>query len=908
MKLALFGTTTLSVVSLCLSLGCGPCNGPRALCHNQICVVETGDCLTLTVNNGAPTRINFGGNAPSLTLGNGAGFALTDELTGTTFQMNNFATTTVNVSSLVQSGASAAGITLSATTTALNDHLLIHVTLAKNGTGTRPVHLSYSLPFDATGWSWYDSPRKPRTIIAGTDFMTDVLSLSTTEGSLGAIDGINYRGKANLPPFNAYALSALANSSVGLAYGVPQNKPRSFYVHYDDASKTYQICFDLSLSDVTTNFVNWVDVDFVLYKLDQPAYGFRSALDKYWKIFSDEFVKSPAIHGATFDTFVLNGTLDPIHPQPLYKPSDFSFLYQWTSDGNKFYTGTQYVYYESLDAYFYKRDLSFIRGDATCPVDPLAIDAQLVLRNYFHGLLNDLGGNPGATVPLRDCQFSPQNPQNSNETCLPEQPGAGAPSFGCWRYCPGGDDSVCYTDPTKWVAHPLFPGKIERISQDGFSLKEAVCNALPASSQHVDGVNGVTSTTYNSILPCDVGYAACQIPSNIVPGTITSNCDPDSNGNCDSSFVGTVETTHLNASPFIPAPQDPLANGQPSGLCQGARNWGRLNIDTAIKFISGGQEDCVGIDTFGGFGAADFDTSHFPSVTVPLTYDPASKKPVVYTDFALFEFVQELRTELAQPACVVVMGPGTVSGGFLGNTLTASNGEIYETTLESTDRPTIDQTLNYLMRQRVLTRDKAYSTFIYHVNRNNFADDLELLATYGLFGFVADRSFWSSPPLTPTEITSYQSIEKVVEKLSEAHWRPLTFATPNDPSIVVERFGSTATGALYFTVRNTDPSTPKSVVIQLDLNQLGLGSNFTVTSLLENLGPDVNNADATISFHIFPAAKTTVLQIGQFDPCARCRDLTGCARQSCYCNCQGGSWQGKVLGDGGSLHQCGQCI
>jgi hypothetical protein len=123
-------------------------------------------------------------------------------------------------------------------------------------------------------------------------------------------------------PFNQYAFSAMTHDDVGLAFGVPQTVPRSFHAQYDNVNKEHDICFNFAISDATTNFPNKVAMDFILYKIDEPTYGFRSALQKYWRIFEDEFALSPATHGAFFDTFTLNGIP---HGDHTYDPRDFDF-------------------------------------------------------------------------------------------------------------------------------------------------------------------------------------------------------------------------------------------------------------------------------------------------------------------------------------------------------------------------------------------------------------------------------------------------------------------------------------------------------------------------------------------------------------------------------------------------------
>src|ERR1700694_1777917 len=118
----------------------------------------------------------------------------------------------------------------------------------------------------STPWTWYDNIRTNHAISESKTYRSVV-------GDLEQKDTYHY---TYLLPFNQYAFSTMTHDDVGLAFGVPQTVPRSFYAQYDNTKKEYDICFNFAISDATTNFPNKVAVDFILYKIDEPTYGFRS--------------------------------------------------------------------------------------------------------------------------------------------------------------------------------------------------------------------------------------------------------------------------------------------------------------------------------------------------------------------------------------------------------------------------------------------------------------------------------------------------------------------------------------------------------------------------------------------------------------------------------------------------------
>ena len=839
-----------------------PCVPPSTpvSCSGDECVVASSDGIALhTSADGTPVSMSLcnAAGTSALDFAPGAGFTLTDVEAGQTYALA-FASTTASPTRLEQARATAAGLTVRATTEALPDRLRIAAVVSKTGTTDRLVRLCYNLPFHAAGWQWHDTVRKARLIEAAIDYTSFVSDLYLVPNDF-------HYDAEHLPPLQQVAFAAMTNDTHGLGVAVPQEKPRSFFVHYDNVAEQLGVCFDFALSDKTVNFANQVDMEFVLYALDEPSYGYRAALAKYWRLFSDEFVPAPAIHGAHFDSYALNPLSRP--PEDKYHPAPLGLRFCWSCtavDADHQLGGL----YQWMDAHYYGYDLSYVRTDETCA--PLDADYQGLMQGYYEGLLHYLQGTTPAITPQLDCTHEPRT---NNQTCaLPQTPSY----IGCWRFQRPGPGY-------EWDNYKIYGGKLQRVDPLGLTAEEVLCSGLPDGAEvFTYGFAGPEGTT---------SYAGCFIDS------------------CEVVDPTHDETTiiYLNPAPSLAAPASPL--------CSMVPNWGTININHAVEYAVHPDEakrsECTSIDTFGVYGMADYNPAHFANVAVPLVYDRVRKLPVVYTTFALYEYTKALRAalqgRLGAGACITANGPGYPAGGFLANYLTAAMGENSGVDtdpsfvgLEASDPERIDQLLEYYYRFRVLMKDKPFTPFITNYTRSKVFDTMELLAFYGFFSFfgyggsgtgnAAGFLFWDT--LSAEDYDRLASIHAVVRTISEAGWQPLTFARSSDPAVLIERFGNLSAGALYLTLRNT-AAAEKDVTVTLDLDRLGLCTPVDLSVLL---GPGGVIAQGSTITATLPPGRTIIVRLG--GSCDTDSDGDGVPDQSDNCTLVSNPTQTDADSDG----------
>ena len=138
------------------------------------------------------------------------------------------------------------------------------------GNEEKALDIYFLSPIDAEEWRWWDDIRNWREIEDGLYEMV-----------------VNADESSYLP-LSSYPVSAITND-VGLSIAIPLSKPRIFRIFYDDNIKKFGISFSFGFSPLTK--FKKVNFTIYLYKCD-AEWGFRSALDRYYKFFPEYFDKS----------------------------------------------------------------------------------------------------------------------------------------------------------------------------------------------------------------------------------------------------------------------------------------------------------------------------------------------------------------------------------------------------------------------------------------------------------------------------------------------------------------------------------------------------------------------------------------------------------------------------------------
>jgi hypothetical protein len=145
-------------------------------------------------------------------------------------------------------------------------HIRVDGVVTGTGRTNRAFQIEYTLPLDAEGWRWSDDARHSRRIGPG-----------------------RYRTETtNLQSMSRYPFSAVYDDRSSLSLGIPLDSPRISRMRYD--ARGLSIAFDLGVSPAATRLGPRATFSFVIYT-SAPDWGFRSATEKYYDLFSGAFVR-----------------------------------------------------------------------------------------------------------------------------------------------------------------------------------------------------------------------------------------------------------------------------------------------------------------------------------------------------------------------------------------------------------------------------------------------------------------------------------------------------------------------------------------------------------------------------------------------------------------------------------------
>ncbi len=146
----------------------------------------------------------------------------------------------------------------------------------------RAVTVSFRLPLDALGWTWFDDIQNEQVIETNRQYGPARLT--------GGQDATQRRTIA------LYPFAAVGNEETVLALAVPMDQPRVFRLCYD-SELGYFISYEFGLTQAAKKFPGKAGFRFFIYRAD-PEWGFRSATERYYALHPEFFVKRAEREGA----------------------------------------------------------------------------------------------------------------------------------------------------------------------------------------------------------------------------------------------------------------------------------------------------------------------------------------------------------------------------------------------------------------------------------------------------------------------------------------------------------------------------------------------------------------------------------------------------------------------------------
>lgn len=155
----------------------------------------------------------------------------------------------------------------------------------------RAIGVRFGLPLDLTGWRWYDDAEDYQTIGPKRTHQNTF----ACEAGIGAC--------------SMYPWSAVTGSQAGLSLALPlEQGPRVFVLRHDQKVPETSATFYFGLSKDAGRNPSRATFSLVLYAHDL-AWGMRSAMDRYYRLFPESFKKRPPYEG-----YLNYGHIEPYRP------------------------------------------------------------------------------------------------------------------------------------------------------------------------------------------------------------------------------------------------------------------------------------------------------------------------------------------------------------------------------------------------------------------------------------------------------------------------------------------------------------------------------------------------------------------------------------------------------------------
>jgi hypothetical protein len=183
-----------------------------------------------------------------------------------------------------------AGLQLQAKLTPDNECLRVEGVLSDTTGRDRAIAVRFFLPLDLAGWSWW----------------TD--AVEREEIKAPGIHRYTYNCQSGMGLCSIYPWSAVsapeggvpaqqAGTPPGLSLALPLSQgPRVFVIQHDQGKPELSLTFFFGLSKLSGSHPSRAPFSFVLYRHD-PRWGMRAAMERYYRLFPESFVKRPPFEG-----------------------------------------------------------------------------------------------------------------------------------------------------------------------------------------------------------------------------------------------------------------------------------------------------------------------------------------------------------------------------------------------------------------------------------------------------------------------------------------------------------------------------------------------------------------------------------------------------------------------------------
>lgn len=171
------------------------------------------------------------------------------------------------------------GLAMEATYRRWRDALRIDGVISDLTGRDRAVGVRFGLPLDVAGWQWYDDAEDFQVIDRGGTYQN------------------TYACEAGEGACSTHPWSALTGPAAGLSIALPLAQgPRAFVFKHNQRAPETSLTFYFGLAKDAGQNPSRAPFSLVLYAHD-PAWGMRSAMEHYYRLFPESFKKRPRYEG-----------------------------------------------------------------------------------------------------------------------------------------------------------------------------------------------------------------------------------------------------------------------------------------------------------------------------------------------------------------------------------------------------------------------------------------------------------------------------------------------------------------------------------------------------------------------------------------------------------------------------------
>jgi len=723
----------------------------------------------------------------------------------------------------------------------------------------RAIQVQYVLPVDATGWQWGDYIRKSREIESGVRY-----------------ENVYTIGEVRTQ--NTYPFAFVGEDAQGFSLAVPMDVPRIYRIGYDTGAGGYSIEYDFGLANCTDKIgAGHANFTFILYKVDEPEWGFRAVAKKYYELYPEFFVKRVEKEGLlTSGNFVMN---------PVPNIYDFNVAYVSAPAYSGFGRMTESEV--GIDTLVYHEPWGWWKNLGNGCTEPTYDEKLAIIQDdYINGGDNvtwkGMSNDSYIAEVIMNCM-----PYDKNENWAVDDD----------KFWSGGSkESLNYpTNPDPDIPSPnrfdfsvlqyehsnkSGVGCYDWIFGNNYYLQDVLNNWTLTNTEHNSGeysamimVEGVphseitlSSSEYIPVSPnTQYSFSAFGKVQNM-QGTNEPQVMMDE-FNINKEYLDTTVVWYeYNSVGWVKKSKDFITSPSTAfirpTLYNGMSN-GSFYVDDIELYKNGigdnliQNHDFESVYNFDDYPAnglwtdtssassmwskvENYRRSHWNYVDHPLVFSYDTKEPVLLGVLSQYEYLENMHIETMSKGNILAGNVFTSGFSFFPHLFDVFGGERWYMTFDDG----YDISEGY--RNRVMCYQKPISSLLLRVNYGT--GDITHLEMetyindqmfYGMFPSIDYHNeeggrFWYDSAIYNRDRDLFVKYVPIIRNISDAGWEPIPYATCDNPDIKFERYGSVDEG-LYYTVGNSGFETEIGV-LTIDLPKLGFDeTDVEVRELVTNI-------------------------------------------------------------------------